>query len=122
MRLIPLSLTLACALSSAAQAQPYSTSMAQCAGIYEAMTRLMTSIDKQETLARAASAYLQSARAQAVEEGRGDGDKAVEATFTSTRDEWEAKGARAVFSQGFRDWTAYCRSFADDRGIDLGLS
>lgn len=104
------------------QAQPYSTSMAQCAGLYDALTRLMTSVEKQESLAVAASRYLGSARAQAMREGRSDAEKAVEATYSSTRDEWIAKGARIVFSQEFHDWAAYCRSFAQDQGIDLGLS
>ncbi|MBL6426634.1 MAG: hypothetical protein HOY44_03835 [Maritimibacter sp.] len=104
------------------QAQPYSTSMAQCAGLYDALTRLMTSVDKQESLAVAASRYLGSARAQAMREGRNDPEKAVEATYSSTRDEWIAKGARIVFSQESHDWAAYCRSFAQDQGIDLGLS
>ena len=45
---------------------------------------------------------------------------AVQATFEATRTEWQQKGATAVLSQDFKVWMAYCRSFAKDRGIDLG--
>lgn len=108
-------------IPAAATAQPASTSMAQCAGVYDSMTRLMPSIDRQEALARAASQYLRAARTQAAREGIAQPEKTTDATYRETRDTWERKGARVVFSQEFRDWTTYCRSFAENRGIELGL-
>lgn len=111
-----------CVAPLSGQAQPYSTSMAQCAGIFDAMSQLVTSPENQKKVATVSAAYLDSARAQAVREGVEDPDKVVDATFTTTSDEWARKGARAVFSQDYRDWTAYCRSFAKDQGIEFDLS
>ena len=34
---------------------------------------------------------------------------------------WEAKGPKVVFTEEYRDWTNYCRSFARSRGIKLGF-
>tara|TARA_R100000322_G_scaffold75912_9_gene47659 strand:+ start:50958 stop:51320 length:363 start_codon:yes stop_codon:yes gene_type:complete len=104
-----------------AAAQPFSTSMAQCAGIYDSVARFMTDPNRQAELVHAAADWLDAARVQAVGEGVVDPEKTVHATYRVAKAEWEAKGMRIVFSQEFRDWTAYCRSFAADRGIELGL-
>jgi hypothetical protein len=109
------------ALAGPAAAQPYSQSMAQCAGLYEAVR---TSVSRPENLASldaAAATFVRAALAQAQAEGQGDPAGWVRQHRDAMRADWLARGELAAFSQDFRDWTAYCRALAADHGIELGL-
>ncbi len=102
-----------------AAAQPFSQSMAQCAGLYEAAGTMVASEDNRAKLAWAAAAFSEAARVQAGAEGQDDPGAWVNRHQDAMRADWLARGTPAVLSQDFRDWTSYCRKFAKDRGIEL---
>ena len=66
-----------------------------------------------------AAADALAAEAAAMREGCLDPQGYVDVTWGAKCAEWSGKGASYVFLQDFRDWTAYCRSLADHKGIRL---
>ena len=102
-------------------AQPFSQSMAQCAGLFEAVQRMVPEHESIAKIEAAAAAFLEAAVTEARAEGQDDPEAWVERHRDEMRAEWEEYGGLKVFSQDFVDWTDYCRSFADDRGIDMSF-
>lgn len=102
-------------------AQPYSQSMAECAGIYEGVRGAVRDRADLDRLDAAADAFATAAIARARAEGRTDPEAWVAGHRGVMRAHWADRGAVAAFSRDFADWTDYCRSFATDRGIDPGL-
>jgi hypothetical protein len=100
-------------------AQPFSQSMAQCAGLFEGVRNVISKPENLAKLDAAARAFSQAAVVEARAENREDPAAWVAQHQSEMRAEWEAYGGLAAFSQDFIDWTGYCRAFADDRGIDM---
>ena len=109
------------AVAGPVAAQPFSQSMAQCAGLFEGVRNVISKPENLAKLDAAAAAFSLAAVDQARAEGQDDPEAWVAQHQGEMRAEWEAYGALAAFSQDFVDWTDYCRSFADDRGIDMSF-
>ena len=107
--------------SGPATAQPFSQSMAQCAGLYEAMATLLSKPGDRAKLDAAAAAFSSAALTEAESEGQDDPAAWVAQHRDGKRADWEARGTLAALSQDFRDWAGYCRSFAAERGIEIRL-
>lgn len=106
-------------LASPAAAQPFSKSMAECAGLY-AFGRDF--IDRDETahlLEFGQAKWMNAAILRGQTEGVAEPVPYVEAAMTAKYEEWKSKGVLAVFTEEFGDWMDYCRSFARDQDIDL---
>lgn len=112
-------LTLAVALAAPVSAQPFSQSMAQCAGLYEAVETFISRADRRAQLAEAAAKFGAAALAQAKAEGQGDPEGWVAEHRDAMRADWAARGRLSALSEEYRDWTAYCYKFARDRGISV---
>ena len=100
-------------------AQPYSTSMADCAAIYQNAAQCVETDAAADRLMLAATRWAEAAITQARSEGVDQADNSVWTHIDSKTDQWEEKGQSVFFSQEFRDWTQYCRAFAKDRGISI---
>ncbi len=109
------------AVAGPVAAQPFSQSMAQCAGLFEGVRNVISKPGNLEKLDAAAAAFSVAAVEQARAEGQADPEAWVAQHQGEMRTEWEAYGGLAAFSQDFVDWVDYCRSFADDRGIDMSF-
>lgn len=117
MRQLVLMFLLATALP--ASAQPFSQSMAECAGLHDALSRLTRdSVTRLRTDALAIG-WADAAVRRADAEGQRAPDDYVAAFRTAKSEEWQRKGVLIIFSQDFRDWVDYCRSFADHMNIDI---
>ena len=114
-------LVLTLLLSGPELAQPFSQSMAQCAGLYDAVGGFLSRPDRKAKLAVAAAAFGAAAVAEARTEGQDDPEGWVQGHRDAMRADWETRGKWSAFSAEYRDWTAYCAKFAKDRGIDLDL-
>jgi hypothetical protein len=108
-------------LSPAASAQPFSTSMAECSALYQNAAQWVETDVKSERLMGAMRAWYQASVAQATTEGVRNAAPVMMEMIDEKTGFWEAKGARFFLSEEFRDWTAYCRSFARAQGIETGL-
>ena len=107
------------ALASPLAAQPFSKSMAECAGLY-AFGRDF--IEREETvylLEFGQAKWMNAAIVQAQSEGVSDPTDYVQASMTAKYNEWSDRGISAVFTEDFGDWMDYCRSFARAQDIDL---
>jgi len=105
----------ACTFSLAAStvaAQPYSDSMADCASIYQNAAQWVAADDLAIKLKYAANQWHAAAVSQAIAEGRPQTETQMWDKVDRQTEVWEAKGAAFIMSQEFRDWTAYCKSFA----------
>lgn len=102
-------------------AQPFSTSMAQRAGLYGGVSQHLTKPENLEKFASAEAAFYLAAIEQAKTEGRKKPVDAIDAEYGAAWDDWAGRNAFGLMSQEFRDWAEYCRKFAKDRGIDTGL-
>lgn len=102
-------------------AQPFSQSMAQCAGLLEAVQSVVPEHESIARIEAAAVAFSQAAAEQARAEGRDDPEGWVATHRDAMRADWTAFGGLKVFSQDFVDRSAHCRSIADDRGIDMSF-
>lgn len=100
-------------------AQPYSQSMAQCAGLYEGVRGVISKPGNLAKLDAAAAAFSEAAVAEARAEGQEDPEGWVETHQSAMREEWAAYGGMAAFSKDFVEWAGYCRAFGEDRGIDV---
>ena len=107
------------ALAGAAEAQPLSQSMAQCAGLMNALGALTSDPERVEKIDRVAVKWRAAAILQAQDEGRGQPAEFVGLHQSSSYDDWRGRGKLAVLSQDFRDWVAYCGSLAKARGLDV---
>ncbi|MDF3415602.1 hypothetical protein HKX54_14110 [Sulfitobacter sp. M57] len=112
-------LTIALTLPAGAGAQPYSHSMADCAAVYQNAAQWVRTDESADKLMHAAIQWAAAAVVQSRVEGVSDGSKAVWQRIDSKTEAWEAKGGAVFFSQEFRDWTRYCRSFAKARGVSI---
>lgn len=106
-------------LPALVSAQPYSHSMAECAAIHQNAAQQMSSQERADKLAIVANQWADAAVTQAKVEGIRNPDEIIWEMIDTKTQEWEAKGLKAFLSQDFRDWTAYCRSFAKHTGVDI---
>ncbi|HCQ65142.1 MAG TPA: hypothetical protein DIU07_08270 [Rhodobacteraceae bacterium] len=107
------------AVAGPVAAQPFSQSMVQCAGLFEAVQKMVPGHESITKIEAAAAAFSQPAVAQARAEGQDDPQAWVERHRGEMRTEWDAHGGLKVFSQDFVDRTDHCRALADDRGIGM---
>ncbi len=106
-------------LSAPLAAQPFSKSMAECAGLY-AFGRDFIERDETVLLLEYGQAkWMNAAIVQAQSEGVSDPADYVQAAMTAKYDEWNDRGITVVFTEEFGDWMDYCRSFARAQEIDL---
>jgi len=109
------------AVAGPVAAQPFSQSTAQCAGLCEAVQKMVPGHESIAKIEAAAAAFSQPAVAQARAEGQDHPQAWVGRHRAEMRTEWAAHGGLKVFSQGVVDWTDHCRFFADERGDDRGV-
>ncbi len=109
MRRFLIMLTLAAPTGLAAQ--PYSASMADCAALYQNAAQWVRPhlVDR---LMYAAVQWHGAAVSRSHSEGQPVSDDQMWDRVNAQTAIWEAEGAAFIMSQEFRDWTAYCRSFA----------
>lgn len=113
------SLAFGLALAGPARAQPFSQSMAQCAGLYGGLTDKVTFPDRKATLRAFEAIYYEAALNEAQAEGQSDPETWVDTHYTAAFDDWAERPLAVAVSQDFIDWAAYCAKFAKSRGIDL---
>lgn len=102
-----------------AGAQPFSQSMAQCAGISQLLSDWVQDPTAAEVANYRAAVWFNAAIVQAEGEGIGDAAAHVHQIKQATYAEWEGRGKAMVFSEDFKDWASYCRSFGDHLGLQL---
>lgn len=112
---------IACMTAAAVVAQPYSESMADCAALHQNAAQWVQSDETAERLMGAANAWAAAAVAQAEREGRTIPKATMWEKIDAKTDAWEAKGPQLFQSSEFADWTAYCKRFARNQGINTGL-
>ena len=115
-----LSLMVLLSMPAHGSAQPFSDSMADCAAFYQ-NTAQYVSDDKVERVMQAARQWADAAIEQRQAEGKSATWDSIWVEIDAQADVWHAQGAKFIMTQEFRDWAAYCRAFAKDRGIDLGI-
>lgn len=106
-------------LPATALAQPFSQSMAQCAGLYGGLVGKVTRPDRVAALRAGETAYYEAAINAARAEGQADPATWVDTHYGEAFDDWANKPDLSVFTQEFRDWSAYCLKFAASQGIEL---
>lgn len=109
-------------LAGTLAAQPFSKSMAECAGLY-AFGRDF--IEREETvllLEFGQAKWMNAAIVQAQSEGVTDPADYVQTAMTAKYEEWSDRGITVVFTEEFGDWMDYCRSFARAQEINLDPS
>lgn len=112
-------LCIVCLTGSAAAAQPFSKSMAECAGLYAFGRDFIEQEDTIFLLEYGQAKWMNAAVVQAQAEGVEAPATYVEAAMTAKYEEWQEKGVLAVFAEEFGDWLDYCRAFAQSQNIDL---
>lgn len=112
-------LILALVLASPAAAQPFSKSMAECAGLYAFGGDFIEHHETAHLLAFGQEKWTNAAVVQAQTEGVADAVPYVDAAMADKYAQWQARGVMAVFTEEFSDRLDYCRSFARVRVIDL---
>ncbi|WP_298842751.1 hypothetical protein [uncultured Roseobacter sp.] len=98
--------------------QPISESMVQCGALYSVAAEWVSEGPGQERLLHAADVWAQAAYARAEHKGRTDPENWVSGMWRSKCNGWYDHGAGYVFTQDFRDWTAYCRALARHEGLE----
>ncbi|KIN70772.1 hypothetical protein Z945_3236 [Sulfitobacter noctilucae] len=114
-----LALLFVLALPQSTSAQPFSESMADCASVYQNAAQWVKTDDSADRLMSAAVSWAEAAVKQSYAEGQPTTAEAVWEKIDRKTEGWEAKGHKVFFTQDFRDWTQYCRSFAKAQGIAL---
>jgi len=114
-----LGLALSAALATPAGAQPYSQSMAQCSGLMLAAAGWVTDAERSDALLAMARVWTEAGEGQARREGAQYPEFLVRNYRQEAYDDWTGRGMFSVMSEDFRDWTAYCRSFAEARGLQF---
>jgi len=102
-----------------ATAQPYSKSMAECAGLFAFGYDNVSDARAAQLYEHGRNKWIIAAVTQAEAEGIADPAGYVDDAMQAKYDEWVAGGLLIVFSEEFGDWIDYCRSFAGAQGIDL---
>ncbi|MCK0094285.1 hypothetical protein MWU60_01775 [Yoonia sp. F2084L] len=106
-------------LVSPAMAQPFSKSMAECAGIYAFGRDYVQSDDVVYLLEFGQAKWMNAAIIQAQGEGVSNPAAHVDAAMKAKYDEWQGRGVLVVLSEDFGDWRDYCRAFGAAQGIEL---
>lgn len=107
------------ALPTQTTAQPYSESMADCAAVFQNAAQWVTTDTSADELMAVAVRWADAAVRQAEQEGAGTSEDAIWEEIDAKTAEWEAKGRAVFFTQDFRDWSQYCRKFADHTGAEI---
>jgi len=100
-------------------AQPDSQTLAQCAGLFEAVQTVVPEHENIAKIKAAAVAFSEAAVEQARAEGQDDPEGWVQTHQGDMRADWGAYGGLKVFSEEFVGQVDICRSFAGDHGIDM---
>lgn len=116
--ILPLAV-IAAILAEPARAQPFSKSMAECAGLYAFGRDYVEGEDAVFLFEFGQAKRINAAVVQAQDEGVSNPASYVDAAMTSKYDEWRAQGALVVFTEEFGDRMDYCRAFGAAQGIDL---
>lgn len=106
-------------IAGPSDAQPFSQSMAECAGLISAGRAWVEQAENADRLLQIETLWLSAAYVQAQSEGTTEPRAVVAQIFEAKRAEWVAKGRTAVFSPHYKDWSDYCRAFGRDQGIKL---
>ncbi|MEP5727897.1 MAG: hypothetical protein ABJL67_00845 [Sulfitobacter sp.] len=104
---------------TAANTQPFSESMAECAALYQNAAQWVNTDESADKLMFAAISWADAALIEAQSEGPSATSDAIWQLIDRKTTRWEAKGEGVFFSQDFRDWTQYCRKFAKERGMEV---
>lgn len=107
----------AATLATTAHAQPYSTSMAQCAALMQNAAGWVDSDQNRDRLMLATRTWHQASIARANVEGVPNAETRMTEVMDWHTANWEKEGAAFFYSQEFRDWTAFCKSFAKAQNI-----
>ena len=102
--------------------QPISESFVDCVQLYDTLNRAKPAGRKAENgamLDYAVSQLILGARSEGGAEGRRHIDAYLNEMAVSKAEKWDAKGLGYFMTEDARDWFAYCRSLAQDRGIAL---
>lgn len=105
--------------TAALAAQPFSKSMAECAGLNAFGRDYIRDDDLAHLLEYGQARWINAAIIAAQNEGVSNPVVYVEDAMNAKYDEWKGKGIMAVFSEDFGDWHDYCRAFARHNGINL---
>ena len=89
--------------------QPIYVSMAECAGIFDALISQISPSPRRDRVAAAQENWAKAAHAEA---GRDIGKLISEKSA-----HWLAKGPSVVFTEEFDDWNKYCRSLAKHKKL-----
>ena len=108
---------LALMLPAAVAAQPFSKSMAQCAALHQNAAQWVPSDDLAAQLMQIAVIWADASKTQSAKEGQDVTLDQVWDVIDAQTEIWEAEGAVFMFSEEFHDWSAYCKSFANNQGI-----
>ncbi|WP_300031828.1 hypothetical protein [uncultured Roseobacter sp.] len=113
-------LLLAGSVAPAKAGQPIGESMVACGALYSVAAEWVSPGSAAERLTQAAEVWAAAAYTRAEREGRSDPRVWVSDLWRSKCNDWSEKGTAYVFSQDFRDWTAYCRALARHEGLETG--
>ncbi|MGH1368488.1 MAG: hypothetical protein ACRBCL_07700 [Maritimibacter sp.] len=102
-----------------AMAQPYSTSLAQCAGILQSAGDVINDDVATPIYAENAYTFWEAAIAQAGKEGHANAEEVAMAAYAPTYETWRQRGPMAYVKGEFGDWMSYCRKFAKNQGLTL---
>lgn len=105
--------------ATGASAQPYSTSLAQCAGILQSAGEFVNGDVAAPIYAENAYIFWQAAIAQAAAEGHTNAQEVAMAAYAPTYEDWSQRGPMAYVKREFSDWMAYCRKLARNQGVSL---
>lgn len=105
--------------ASPVMAQPYSQSMAECAGIYAFGRTWVKQDDASYLLEYGQAKWLNAAIVQAQAEGIADPANYAHNIMDAKEAEWNGRGLSIAFSEDFYDWWDYCRAFGRAQGIAL---
>jgi hypothetical protein len=89
--------------------QPIYVSMAECAGIFDALISQISPSPRRTRVEGAQENWAQAAHAEA---GRD-----VSALISEKSAHWLAKGPSVVYTEEFDDWAKYCRSLAKHKKL-----
>lgn len=100
----------ALAAAPAQAVQPIYVSMAECAGLMQALTdQIETRSPRRDRLVGAAENWARAAHAEAGHD--------VSALIAQKASHWRDRGLAVVFTEEFKDWAGYCRSLARHKGL-----
>ena len=106
-------------IGSTASAQPFSQSMAECAGLHDTLSQLTNERVTRLRADAVAIGWAEAAVLRADAEGQSKPEDFVARHRSAKAQEWRRKGVFIILSEDFRDWISYCRSFADHMDLDI---